>query len=382
MIYDLVYLICITFSFFVGFFLWFKLSPKYFVLHIKTLAAYFAINALCFSFYLIIKYEFIKEFAFLYKTTAPITYLIAPAAYFHIRFLISKSLKFKYSDAAHLIPFFVFLISYTPFYLQGFETKRIYIDLVLADFNRTHIDNVGIIPEVFNSIGRLIHPIIYITLQWILIKSSKAKLLKDKEITLYKWGINFIRLQTVFFTSLLITVATSVSFFPELGNEFYENISIVFTTGFFFMLSIYLFWNQKTLDKLKYFIPNETTQEKKVALIELHQISDLVYEKRFFLGKENNLSGISKNINLSKNELSKLINLDNSSFNSWIHKIKIRYAKELIKKGYLNSYSIEALTKECGFNSSNTFYRAFKTLTNHTPKSYAALYSTPDYFVE
>ena len=51
--------------------------------------------------------------------------------------------------------------------------------------------------------------------------------------------------------------------------------------------------------------------------------------------------------------------------------IKIRKAKELIKKGYLKNYSIEALAQSSGFKATNTFYRLFKKETGITPKMFS-----------
>ncbi len=370
MIYDLLYFISITLSILVAIFLYFRLKPKFYNLHIHTLAAYLFLNALCFSFYLIIKYEYILAFPYLYKTAAPITYLVVLCSYFHVYFIVNKETKFKAKHILHLIPFVLFLVSYMPFFFMDYSLKLEYINTVIANPNIMHIDNVGLLPENLNNLGRIVQPVLYIILQWVLLFSPKGKTLKSKEDILYKWLLNFVRLQSLFFIALLATVFTSSRFYPIFENSFFINLPLTFTVSFFFILSFYLFWNPNILNKLKYYNPNSSTENE--SLETTNSIAELVYKEKYFIGTENDINGIAKSIGLSKNELSKIINKDNSSFSSWINEIKIKYAIELIKENYLESYSVDALSSACGFNSKNTFYRAFKTQTGCTPKDYVA----------
>lgn len=371
MVYDLIYFINIILSILVGVYLWIKLKPTKFELHTKSLAAYFFLNTFCFSFYLIIKYDWITFIPLLYKIPAPITYLIAPAAYFHVRFIITKNPKLRLVGSLHLLPFFLFFISYLPFYLQDVNIKSAYVNRLASDPRLTYSDNVGLIPESINNLGRILHPLAYIIWQWVLLFTEKAKALKQKEKSLHLWVFNFVLMQTLFFLSLIVTVLTSIYFFPDLGSELISNVSAMFTVSFFFGLSIYLFWNQDILRRLKYFTPyTVAADDQNSNLKNLDYITTLVYTQKIFKNHENNLSGISKRIGIPKTELSNLINTEFPNFNTWINGIKVQYGIELMRKSYLKDYSVEALALECGFNSKNTFYRAFKTKTGQTPTAF------------
>ena len=157
MIIDLLFFLTISFSFFVGFFLIFKLKPRKEKFHILTIGLYYIIHALCFSFYLLIKYELIIYFPYLYKIPAPLTYLITPLSFFHIRSLIYNKKSFKAFDILHFIPFMIFLISYFPFYLMPLAEKINYLKLVFLDFNLTFTDNIGLIADSVNSLGRILN---------------------------------------------------------------------------------------------------------------------------------------------------------------------------------------------------------------------------------
>lgn len=374
MVFDLIYFLNIVLSIITALYLWFKIKPKYFSLHTRLLAVYMFLNALCFSFYLLIKYEYIKYIPYLYKTTAPFTYLILPAAYFHVKFIVEKKMAFKKKDFIHLIPFAVFTISYLPFYFQDFELKSNYVATVIKDMTLINKDNIGIIPEFFNSIGRLIHPIIYITLQWILLKKSNVINFMRNNKTIYRWLLTFVKIQTFLFSSLIITVLSSELFLPSFNQNILNNVFLLLTVSSFFTLSIYLFWSQNTLQKFKYFNPNNIILKGDYLSMNINLISKIVFEERYFLDSKNQLSDISRKLNLSSNEFSKIINTKYTGFNSWINELKIEYSTTLIKDGYLNKYSVEALALDCGFNSKNTFYRAFKKITQKTPKEYAKLH--------
>lgn len=377
MVYDLIYFISIIISILVAVYLFVKLKPTKFSLHTNILGVYFLLNAFCFIFYIIIKYGWISFVPLLYKIPAPITYLIAPAAYFHVRLIVSKSPKLKVADSFHLVPFLVFFISYLPFYLQDVSIKSAYVDQIISDYTLTYTDNVGLIPESANSLGRLIHPLLYIIWQWILLNSSKAKALKLKSKSLFRWVYNFVLFQTLFFSSLIITSLVYFYFSADIDNELIGNISTMLTVSFFFSLSIYLFWNQDILRKLKYYSPSidaddNTFSESK----DLQNITSFVYDKKIFLEKDSDLIGISRKIGVSKTELSHLIHTEYSNFNAWLNAIKIQYAIELMKGTFLDNFSVDALIDECGFNSKKTFYRAFKTKTGLTPTAFLKARST------
>ena len=370
MIFDLVYFINIVLSLLVAIYLWYKLEPKHETRHTKVLAAYFFLNAFCFSFYLIIKHDIIVYIPYLYKLPAPITYLIAPAAYLHVRIIITKSTTLQPLDSLHLLPFFIFLISYLPFYLQDLTTKNLYVERLVSDFSLSYRDNIGLIPENINTLGRILHPLFYLILQWRILKSVKATSLKTKEKGLYLWVYNFVLIQSLFFGSLVITSLTSIYFLPDLGSVLIGVLSAILTIFFFFTMSIYLFWNQNILNKLKYFTTTTTHNTKESASYNLDTISKIVYDKELFKDVENGLIDLSKHLNISKIELSRLINRKYSSYNVWINEIKINHSISLIENSFLDNYSIEALAKECGFKSKTTFYRAFKSKTGKTPLSY------------
>ena len=62
----------------------------------------------------------------------------------------------------------------------------------------------------------------------------------------------------------------------------------------------------------------------------------------------------------------------NFSFTEYHKALKIRYALQLIKSGYLEHKTIDSLWVECLFNSRMTFYNNFKKITGYSVSTYNA----------
>jgi len=88
------------------------------------------------------------------------------------------------------------------------------------------------------------------------------------------------------------------------------------------------------------------------------------------------------NPNLSRKELAKSINRTevhvsqvlkeglNTSFYDLINSLRIGEAIRLIEQGVLDKETVESLAKQVGYNSKNTFYKAFRKMTGTTPSAY------------
>ena len=305
---------------------------------------------------------------YLYKVPAPITYLVAPMAYFHVRFISYGQTKISKLDVLHLVPFVVFAISYFGFYWMDFSEKQNYVSLVIEDFNLIFKYSVGLIPEYINSIGRVLHPFFYLILQWIIIYKHRAQLSNQNNHKLFKWVFQFTFLQSIYIISLFITVLL-VIIYPEVNETYmFSNIPATLTILFFFTISIYLFWNQEILTKLKYFQP--TKKDEVEICSNFEDISTLVIQKEYFIDPDLSLTKLSSFLEINNKELSYIISRQNLNYNSWLNNLRVEYSMQLIKDGFLDRYSVEALAKKSGFNSKNTFYRSFKRIAQTTPTAY------------
>lgn len=102
-------------------------------------------------------------------------------------------------------------------------------------------------------------------------------------------------------------------------------ISAIFTISFFFAISIYLFWNQNILRKLKYFSSNTMNGTLEVWKT-LDSITEKVHQEMLFKTPGNGLENMATQLEMTKKELSNLINTKHNSYNAWINEIKINTA--------------------------------------------------------
>jgi AraC-like DNA-binding protein len=65
----------------------------------------------------------------------------------------------------------------------------------------------------------------------------------------------------------------------------------------------------------------------------------------------------------------------NFTYSEYQNALKIQYALQLIKNGYLESKTIDALSEKCLFNSRMNFYNNFKKITGYSVSSYNAINS-------
>ncbi len=111
---------------------------------------------------------------------------------------------------------------------------------------------------------------------------------------------------------------------------------------------------------------------KKETMTEIIGNLELLEKEKFYLSLNCNAYNTSKKINTNTTYLSKVINAHHKkSFNDYINTLRIEYILEKLSqdKRY-KSYSIESLTKELGYKSSDSFRKAFKKHTGSLPSEY------------
>ncbi|MEO9966392.1 MAG: AraC family transcriptional regulator [Reichenbachiella sp.] len=96
-----------------------------------------------------------------------------------------------------------------------------------------------------------------------------------------------------------------------------------------------------------------------------------INEEELFLQKNLTLKSLSDAIGTSSNNLSWLLNqVYNTSFYDYINQKRIEEFQKKIKADKHLSHTLFGLAIEVGFSSKSTFNKAFKTVTNQTPKDY------------
>lgn len=118
-------------------------------------------------------------------------------------------------------------------------------------------------------------------------------------------------------------------------------------------------------DENKISIEVERAQEVKQAII------SALETKEVYLDPELNLQKLSKEIGISPNVVSVVINKEfQKSFRNLINEYRVSKVKDRLKQAKTSNLTILGIAYECGFNSEASFYRIFKAVEGITPKEY------------
>jgi AraC-like DNA-binding protein len=337
--------------------------------------------------FLILYSEYILLFPHVFKTGLPLNFLIAPCSYLYVRAVLLNEKKFQKRDVIHLIPFFIVLINYIPFYLLPVNEKVTVIQNSLNYWPDTFKYQAGFLPENFSILFRLILAIIYLVLQWNLILSYK-KVHKESSIQIQisnvlKWLKLFTITSTVIFFGIIGFMLT-VFFLPSYYNDdlLMQIPSLLVSVGFFVMAA-YLLTHPEILSGLPFVkykeVPSDVINDKSYMFpyinedykLEMERIVDYFKIEKPYLNKDLNINQVSVALAIPSRELSFIINNHfGQRFNDFLNKYRIEYITKKINKEYLSNYTIEGIASEAGFASKSTFNLAFKKYHQCTPTEY------------
>jgi AraC-like DNA-binding protein len=337
--------------------------------------------------FLILYSEYILLFPHVFKTGLPLNFLIAPCSYLYVRAVLLNEKKFQKRDVIHLIPFFIVLINYIPFYLLPVNEKVTVIQNSLNYWPDTFKYQAGFLPENFSILFRLILAIIYLVLQWNLILSYK-KVHKESSIQIQisnvlKWLKLFTITSTVIFFGIIGFMLTGFFLPSYYNNDLLMQIPSLLVSVGFFVMAAYLLTHPEILSGLPFVkykeVPSDVINDKSYMFtyinedykLEMERIVDYFKTEKPYLNKDLNINQVSVALAIPSRELSFIINNHfGQRFNDFLNKYRIEYITKKINKEYLSNYTIEGIASEAGFASKSTFNLAFKKYHQCTPTEY------------
>ena len=342
--------------------------------------------------YLLIHSGWILQVPFMFKTAAPVNFLIPPFAYIYIRSVLKDEQKFTAKDYLHFVPAFFVFVNYIPVYFMPALQKQELLQNIMKDFSLSYLTGHGYIDEKYLFFARMFQSIVYLFFQWKLVVGYKKDLLLDKyeghTNEVIKWLKTF---NWLFSSSILgyIILFIIVSSDPSLAKS--EQIMLIpgYILSFSFLgLSSYLLVHPQVLFGLPYvksesksvhdlhIIKNDTIPAPKEYDEEIFQLKKYFEEKQPHLNNDLNINEVAVALDIPAREVSFVINQHfNQRFTDFVNMYRIKYVNQKIKAGYLNKYTVESLSKEAGFSSKSTFNVAFKKVNQCTPSEYIALYA-------
>jgi AraC-like DNA-binding protein len=352
-----------------------------------TLAAYFIVALAGIIMYLLVYSGLINQAPYLYKSTGPLNFLTPVLSYLYVRGVLFNEKRFTIKDLPHLIPFFLVVLSYIPFYILPIAEKAVIVKAISSNLNLTLRQNLGLVPERFVYMCVPIQIVFYIVLQWNLIikykKINKFAEVQNQIIEVIKWLKIFTTAGSFYVFGAILLLSGSLynpSFFNTPAAVFIPGIAL---SASFLIISAYLLINPTILLGLpfiKYKEIESVLQENEVDSLafikddyskEISTIDDYFIKEKKYLNPELNLSTVAVELKLPARDLSYIIyNYYGFRFNEFLNKFRIEYITNKMNVSFLNNYTIEGISKEAGFNTKSTFYRAFKKIHGISPVEY------------
>ena len=351
------------------------------------LAILFGLYIYCTLLYLLIYSGFINSVPFLYKTGAPLNFILPPLAYLYIRSVLYNEKKFSKWDIVHYIPFILFLINYLPFYLIPINEKAEIVNAVVLDQSLIYKNNAGVLPEYILFELRFFQTIIYLVFNWRLIKKYKKyninKQVQDQIASVIKWLTFFNWTGVVNLVGSILLILLMLVFNGSFIVASLNLIPGLIIALSFFAISSYLLVNPQVLFGLPFVkyteLPSAISDDEvqKIHFItedytkEIEHIRSYFLEHKPYLKSSININQVSVELGIPARELSFILNNHfGLRFNDFVNNHRITYVTERLNPNYLKNYTIETLSLEAGFTSKSTFNAAFKKVHKCTPSEY------------
>lgn len=345
------------------------------------------------AIYLLIFSGNIIHVPFLYRSAAPITFLIPPLGYIYVRTMLFNEQKLNKIDLLHLLPFIYFTINYLPFYLSPNDYKLDIITKTIQNKNFSIEKQVGLFSENIFFLFRPIQAIFYLIFQWGLIirfnRDNPNKKIEEQIRLVLQWLKVFTTANTCILLAYFSTIGLYF-FMDDLFEDKLINIVPNFLLGLsFFIICSYLLIYPQTLTGLPFVKYKETksnlieNETDKIPFIyedysqEIKNLETYFRSNQTFLQANLTISQVAVETQIPNRDLSYIINnFYEKRFNDFLNEMRLKYFLTKVDQSTLDSFTIEAIALESGFSSKSSFYRAFNRFYSCTPSEYLQSHQT------
>ncbi|MDT0557472.1 AraC family transcriptional regulator [Ichthyenterobacterium sp. W332] len=302
---------------------------------------------------------------------------LAPMIYLYVKSITTSNFKFRRKDWWHFalaLSFVIYRISiYTYDALQpGFnETQN--------GFLKINLDEAYIQPIM--SYVEFPFMLLYLAFTLQLFYNYRKKIQQYFSNT-YRLELNWILSFLILFTLLFLygTIQTVIGQYIDLNYQqrWWLNLLTALVTLYVGIRGY--FTDTTKLNKLDFsFSPStksipdseDTFEFKNISQEDIDHIKSLMETEKAYLNPELNLSDLAKQANMTRAQLSEIINSGfNKNFNDFVNGYRVNAFKSMLQEGKHKQLSLLGVAFECGFNSKATFNRVFKKITNFSPTQY------------
>jgi len=318
----------------------------------------------------LVQSKFIIDYPHFFRTASPLLYSMSIAFFLYYRnYNNPQTSKEDKALWLLLIPIVNF-IELLPFYLQTATVKRDYLIQLSYNPDQVIYSHEGWIPTSWHFVLQLTLGILLFSTVLIDIskKSSLKKIQPSSILSWFKWASIF---QLLCFASMLL-----ILFIDSPKINIYGFGALVFAC-IQLTVVLNLFLQPQSLYGTSY-VKRVLNNQSKISLsdegMQTYQlkIEDFFNHDTSFLKTDFRQQDLARSINISKNNLSYVINsVYDLNFNQLLNKKRIEYLiSKLNENKDWDNLSLSGIGQEVGFKSRTTFIKAFKSNTGMTPSKY------------
>jgi len=334
----------------------------------------------CALLFILVNGGYIAQFPHLFKTAAPVNFVLPPLSYFYVRAILKDQTFFRKGDFAHFFPALLVFVSYVFFYFLPAAEK---LQFISAASKKVDLQ-VGILSEGIIFYGRQLQAGVYVVLQWTLIirfvKSGIPLKLRAFTNSVLNWLRAITLINTIHFLSFFVIAIIWVSNTESLGANSLKQASLTLFALGYFVLTSYLLLNPSVLYGLdsRYSEAESNTSKsfanKAAKLLDDEEevLRQYFEEKMPYLQPNLTISEVSVATGIPVRSISFILNSQQGfRFTDFVNMYRVQAAAKEIEAGFLERYTIASLADKTGFSSVRSFNRAFQRHFNQTPSSYS-----------
>jgi AraC-like DNA-binding protein len=335
--------------------------------------------------------------ALFYNHFTPFMLLLGPFLLFYIRGTLNDTVGLKKTDIFHFIPAIIHLIGIIPYTLQPFSKKLEIATTIINDIDQILLINGNFFYST--PVNFIIRPALllgYIIYCMCLLWRRFAKNDFDRNIPKKQLLISFrwliILIMSLFFIVIEFLIITFNSIHTKPSVGLINSYPLYILSGVSYCIisfSLLLFPNilygipkrVGVVEKKKKEKPILTVEEEESVSLEedpffdlAENIKEYLKRERPFLNVDFSISDIALAMKVPQNHVSYCINtIMQTKFPTLKSDLRINYVVELFSGKLKESYTIEGISRQAGFNTRASFYSAFKEKTGMTPTEYIAI---------
>lgn len=303
--------------------------------------------------------------------------LMAPLLFFYVKSVVTPHFRLSKKHFWHFVPWLLFFLAKLVIYLYdmqqpGFEERQ--NGYLVENFQWPYLNPL----VTYFSVAQML---LYLAFSFQLYNTYKKEIqqfFSNTEKKELNWIRNFLLIYTFIFVYGLIQMfvdeyVIAMSWIQKWWIQFFSAIALLYFgvkgyfTDFDFLKD---FEKPNNASESEPSVAQTNTTNEKVAEGK-DPINELFEKEKIFLDPELNLNQLSEKVDLSRNEVSEIINLGfGMNFNDFVNHFRIEEFKKRLQAGGHKQFSLVGLAFECGFNSKATFNRVFKKELKLTPTEY------------